>query len=183
MKNDKVPGLFSYVVEHDAGFAPHPFGSYCTLAHCKFSRNGKARNIVELAGVEDWILGTGGASTRSAGHGKIVYAMKVTEKMTLAEYQKDKRFVKRRDNFQCDRMTERFVLISEQFYYFGKSNVELGKKFSELEKRGPKFKNRFDSKLILDFTEWIQKNFKTGIHGKSCEGTKIKCKCKTICSK
>jgi hypothetical protein len=74
-------------------------------------------------------------------------------------------------------MTERFVLISEQFYYFGKSNVEIGEKFSEMEKKGPKFKNHFDSELILDFIEWIQTNYKPGIHGKSCQGTKTKCKC------
>lgn len=29
--------LFSYVVEHDEGRSPNPFGSYCTLANCKFS--------------------------------------------------------------------------------------------------------------------------------------------------
>lgn len=27
--------LFSYIVTHDAGFAPNPFWGYCTLACCK----------------------------------------------------------------------------------------------------------------------------------------------------
>ena len=27
-----MPKLFSYVVDHDLGFAPNPFGGFCTLA-------------------------------------------------------------------------------------------------------------------------------------------------------
>lgn len=37
--------LFSFVVNHDYGFAPNPFGG-CKLAKCK--HGSKKRNIVEL---------------------------------------------------------------------------------------------------------------------------------------
>src|ERR1019366_9436697 len=83
--------LYSYVVDHDLGYAPNPFGGFCTLAKCKYGtvkcRNGSyRRNIVELAEEGDWIAGTGGASSQSAGHGKLICAMRVDEIISLAEY-------------------------------------------------------------------------------------------------
>lgn len=42
------PRRFSYVVHHDAGFAPCAAGRYCTLAVCKFRKSGRP-NIVEMA--------------------------------------------------------------------------------------------------------------------------------------
>jgi hypothetical protein len=51
--------LFSYVVDHDNGFAPNPFGGLCTLAKCKYGTPAK-RNVVELANEGDWVIGTGG---------------------------------------------------------------------------------------------------------------------------
>lgn len=67
--------LFSYVVDHDNGFAPNPYYGVCTLAHCKFGRKGY-KNAVELAKVGDWVVGTGGKGKKSAGHGKLIYAMR-----------------------------------------------------------------------------------------------------------
>ena len=87
-----MPKLFSYVVDHDLGFAPNPFGGFCSLAKCKYGtirrNNGMMkRNIIETAEEGDWIAGTGGADlTKSAGHGKLIYAMRVDEKIPLAEY-------------------------------------------------------------------------------------------------
>ena len=83
-----VVELYSYVVDHDTGFAPNPYGGLCTLCRCKFRkhRQGK-RNIVELAKVGDWVIGTGGANKKkSAGHGKLIYAMRVDEKPTREKY-------------------------------------------------------------------------------------------------
>ncbi len=80
-----MPKLFSYVMDHDLGFAPNPFGGFCTLAKCKFGSS--RRNIVDLAEECDWIAGTGGADqTKSAGHGKLIYAMRVDEKISLGKY-------------------------------------------------------------------------------------------------
>jgi hypothetical protein len=58
-----VPTLFSYVLQHDLGFAPNPSGDFCSLAKCKFGSAAK-RNIIELAEEGDWIAGTGGADLR-----------------------------------------------------------------------------------------------------------------------
>jgi hypothetical protein len=83
-----MPRLFSYVVDHDYGYAPCPFGGFCTLAKCKYGtikcKNGTRRNIVELAEEGDWIAGTGGADLdKSAGHSKLIYAMRVDERISL----------------------------------------------------------------------------------------------------
>ncbi len=51
-------------------------------------------NIVELAQVGDWIAGTAGKIKQSAGHGKLIYAMKVTERISLREYFRDPRSAK-----------------------------------------------------------------------------------------
>jgi len=73
--------LFSYVVDHDEGFAPHPTNRYCTLAWCKYkTERWNSRNIVELAEEGDWVVGTGGVSGTSAGWGNLIYAMRVDKK-------------------------------------------------------------------------------------------------------
>lgn len=64
----------------DAGSAPNPFWGICTLVICK-------PTIRRVAQIGDWVVGTG--STRSPKGNikdKIVYAMRVTDKMTMREY-------------------------------------------------------------------------------------------------
>src|SRR5690348_16135882 len=95
-----MPKLYSYVVQHDYGLSPNPSGGFCTLAFCKFKRKKRSRkpNVVEQSQKDDWVIGTGGVKALSAGHGRLVYAMKVTEKWTLPEYLKDSRFRDRDGN-------------------------------------------------------------------------------------
>src|SRR4029077_12631610 len=87
-----MPKLFSYVVDHDYGYAPCPFGDFCTLAKCKYgtvkAKTGSpGGNVAGLAEVGDWIAGTGGVDrSKSAGNGKLIYAMRVDEKISLREY-------------------------------------------------------------------------------------------------
>jgi hypothetical protein len=49
-----MPTLFSYVVHHDFGLSPNPYGGFCTLAFCKFRREDGMPNAVELAQLGDW---------------------------------------------------------------------------------------------------------------------------------
>jgi hypothetical protein len=93
--------LYSYIVDHDTGKAPNPFGGFCTLVCCKFSNHRKWKNIVELAEKGDWIVGLGGKSKKSSGHGTIIYAMLVTEKIPLAEYCRLSRFRNRTCTHRC----------------------------------------------------------------------------------
>ena len=163
--------LFSYVVAEDKGFAPNPTGGYCTLANCKCRREGIGRrNVVELANVSDWIVGTGGADKRkSSGHGTLIYAMKVEENLTLKEYYKDKRFKDRKGNVpEQSHRTDTSALISRHYWYFGKKKVCIPKKFQPLEKKGRGFKSNFNEEFIKDFTKWLEHNNKKGESGKSC---------------
>jgi hypothetical protein len=165
--------LFSYVVDHDHGFAPNPSGGFCTLCKCKYGSKGH-KNIVELAEVGDWLVGTGGVKKRvSAGHGKIIYAMRVDETLTLADYYKDRRFMGRIDA-KPDKVTLKwhYALVSRHFFYFGKNAIDIPKKYLDypLEKRGPGFRSKsFDEEFIEDFIGWLDATYRSGVHGPPCD--------------
>jgi hypothetical protein len=177
-----MPRLFSYVVEHDRGHAPNPYFRVCSLCRCKFrKRPGRPSNVVELAETGDWVVGTGGANLkRSAGHGKIVYAMQVTDKLTRQQYFLASRYRKKKpiengsyeqqmgDN-KCPvgsfKRNEQFVLISRHFFYFGRNAIDIEKKkFPDLEKSGPGFRSDFDPAYIARFVKWLKKET-PGRHG------------------
>ena len=72
--------LFSYCIPIDDGAAPNPFWGTCTLAICKPA-------IRRIAKAGDWIVGTGSVNSPIGDiSGRVVYAMKVTEVMSLAQY-------------------------------------------------------------------------------------------------
>lgn len=72
--------LFSYCIPVDDGAAPNPFWGVCTLAICK-------PGIRRVAEVGDWIAGVGSLNVRGKSYrDKLVYAMKVTQKLTMREY-------------------------------------------------------------------------------------------------
>lgn len=72
---------YSYVVARDYGFAPNPFRGYCTLATCK-------PNIRRSASIGDYVFGF----TPSSIGRNLVFAMKVSEKLTFNQYWDDPRF-------------------------------------------------------------------------------------------
>jgi hypothetical protein len=69
--------LYSYCIPIDDGAAPNPYWGVCTLAICKpvIRRNAK---------IGDWVIGTG--SKKHKMENKVVYAMKITDVKTLAQY-------------------------------------------------------------------------------------------------
>ena len=191
--------LYSYVVEHDTGHAPNPYFGVCTLCRCKYRKSSAGhRNIVELADVGDWVIGTGGSSKRSAGHGNLVYAMRVNEKPTRAEYFADSRFAQKKriktgtdeqtrgDNERpCNDFEKRkqFALVSWHFYYFGANAIAIPGEF-DLEKKGPGFRCHFDPAEICRFVEWLEKHTPEK-HGEPCQKVVDKPKgikkCKSSC--
>ena len=174
-----MPKLYSYVVDHDLGYAPNPFGGFCTLAKCKYgtvnTKNGSIRrNIVELAEEGDWIVGTGGIDLRkSAGHGKLVYAMRVDEKVTLAEYCRGN--IGNRIDADHDIAEKgRYALISHHFFYFGRNAIDISEIPDKhldhpFEKTGPGHRCDFSEEFIKDFAKWLKANVKVGIHGQPCQ--------------
>lgn len=83
--------LYSYVITRDYGFAPNPFYQYCTLATCK-------PVIRRTADVNDIIVGIGSGAKNSKFKDKIIFAMKVEEKLTYDQYWDDSRFLCKRPN-------------------------------------------------------------------------------------
>ena len=79
--------VYSYVIEHDLGFAPNPFHGICTLAACK-------PKIRHTAKVGDYIVGTGAA--KPGIRGCLSYWMYVGEILTFDQYWVDSRFRKKR---------------------------------------------------------------------------------------
>ncbi len=75
--------VYSYVVANDGGFAPNPFHGFCTLACCKPLIRRKAKP-------GDLIVGL------ASGGKRVVYAMRVSEVMSIASYWSDRRFRKKR---------------------------------------------------------------------------------------
>jgi len=72
--------LYSYCLRVDDGAAPNPFWGLCTLVICKPVIRRKAE-------IGDWVVGLGSANSPVGNiSNSVVYAMKVTGKMTLAEY-------------------------------------------------------------------------------------------------
>ena len=171
-RESKLPRLFSYVVDHDNGFAPNPSGGICTLAKCKYGT--KKRNIVEMAKKGDWIAGTGGVDlSKSAGHGKLIYAMRVDKKLSLAEYCR---------TYEGDRVDAkhdipekgRFALISRQFFYFGCNAIDISEipqkhLDHDFEKSGRGYVSDFSPEFVGDFASWLERTFKMGVHGSPCK--------------
>jgi hypothetical protein len=75
--------LFSYVVARDYGFAPNPFGAFCTLATCK-------PRIRAAASVGDWIVGLSSASDKPDV--RLVFVMRVEMAFSYDQYWNDPRF-------------------------------------------------------------------------------------------
>ncbi|MBV9826141.1 MAG: hypothetical protein JO001_10770 [Alphaproteobacteria bacterium] len=75
--------VYSYVIDHDLGFAPNPFHRVCSLAACK-------PQIRQHARLGDYVVGTG--SKPSGGIGRIIYWMYVDEIIDFNQYWSDPRF-------------------------------------------------------------------------------------------
>lgn len=158
------PQLYSYVVDHDNGIAPCPDNDICTLWRCKYG-SVKRKGLVESVRIGDWVVGTGGKSALSAGHGKLIYAMRVDEILLLRDYLIDARLKGRKDcgagiceldkKFDPSHM---LVLISRHYYYFGRNALEIPAWLEQipLEKRGSGYRRDFPREKIALFAEWWQ---------------------------
>ena len=72
--------LFSHCVRVDRGAAPNPFWGVCTLVVCK-------PVVRRVAQIGDWVVGTGSVNSPIGdASGGVVFAMPVTEKLTMEEY-------------------------------------------------------------------------------------------------
>lgn len=174
--------IFRYVVRYDAGTAPRPFGGMCSLAICK-------PKIRASAQVGDWIIGF-----RSKQPSHVVYAMQITEKLTLGEYWQDPRFEDRKpgktpfpDNLyrpgrngaleqvpnpvheQYDAAKDirgRNVLLSSRYWYFGRDSVPIPTELIHLvhTTQGHVVHKQRRSTDIKQLERWLRA-WPVGIHG------------------
>ncbi len=145
----------------------------------------------------DWVVGL---TPKSKGN-KLLYAMKVAEKLTFDEYWRKRRFARKKAQWGSSRLINtvgdniyeplsdfeyrqlpschsdddvenpdnkkhdlngKFVLVAEDFYYFGSSPEPLPHEFKDLiVVRGHKC--RFPDELASAFERWIQ-GFKMGVN-------------------
>ena len=146
----REPNFLSYIVRTDSGFAPNPLGGVCTLACCK-------PRLRSSANIGDWVIGT----TPAPRAGRLTYAMRVTRGLTFDLYFDDPAYDSKKpspnnprgDNiyratgsglleqvpnsahdarhFRGDISVNR-VLISDEFWYFGKAAPPLPERFLPL---------------------------------------------------
>ena len=95
-----MPRLYSYCLRWDDGAAPNPYWGVCTLTICKPA-------IRRTAEEGDWIVGLGSAKDGKSNH--VIYAMKVTRKLTLREYDQHcrKMYPKKIPNMKSNDFRER----------------------------------------------------------------------------
>lgn len=195
VKEGETMKAFSYVVLRDFGFAPNPFNGYCTLATCK-------PLIRKNANKNDWVIGTGASKNKMLN--RLVYVMRVDEKLDFNQYWSDRRFQCKKpilngslkqmygDNiYHTDKKTNKwvqenshhskddgslneynfnrdlksqYVLISREFWYFGKNAIPILDDFIPIIKRGQAYKCNIDNNILQQFLNWISNTFKPGIH-------------------
>lgn len=74
--------LFCYIMTHDVGFAPNPFGKTLTLATCK-------PGIRLTKNIDDWVAGfSGKILSKKSGieSNRLIYLMRIGEKIPIRKY-------------------------------------------------------------------------------------------------
>ncbi|MBQ4802357.1 hypothetical protein J8L88_05765 [Aquimarina sp. MMG015] len=176
--------LFTYCIPVDDGAAPNPYFGVCTLAICK-------PKIRSVAQVGDWVVGLGSKNVYGVDYsGKVVYAMKVTKKMTMMAYDeyckqelKNKipdvthsaymrkvgdciyDFSKPRENMLRPSVHNKYnvdtdlgghhVLLSDHFYYFGDSAIDLPTNLRPIIHQGQGHKSNANNQYKEAFVFWI----------------------------
>jgi len=105
--------LISYKQTHDTGFAPNPFHGFCTLATCK-------PRIRKTKQVGDWIAGFTSKEMykgrSKVGEERLIYLMRVTEKLPLECYYSDPRFTVKRSSDPADPSAPCITSIGDNIY-------------------------------------------------------------------
>lgn len=208
--------LRSYKMTGDKGFAPNPFGCSLTLATCK-------PGIRNAARVGDWVAGF--TSKSLAGHDvgseRLVYLMRVAEKLLLRDYFRDPRFQDKIPDMGADGPEARagdniyrplrsdaaaaadfeqlqnpnhvardrkrdvggnFVLVSDEFYYFGESAPAVPRDVRPDVPRGQSRYGQGSCPARAErFLRYVRDNYRAGRHGQphnwssACGATRSRC--------
>lgn len=179
--------VFSYVITHDSGFAPNPFGGFLTLATCK-------PRIRQQAHKGDYIAGTGSSAT--VGSHKLVYAAQIAQVIPIEDYgtlpdyeikrpsthgewwrkhgdniylklndqRKQRRNIHHGQDAMHHDLSGKYVLISNRFWYFGEDAIDIPPELSTILKKGPGHKRITDELVVDEFVKWLA-TLPEGLHG------------------
>ena len=170
--------LYAYIMTHDTGDAPNPSREVCTLAYCMPMTRGKAQEGDYVVGLRGRRLGSREYLKKVGGDWHIIYAMKVTETLTLSEHAK--RFPARPGpQVKTDR-----ALVSNDFAYWGKEAKKLPDSLQFLRQAfysnsvlsGISHRCGFSDEEVQAFKRWFNKQ-KKGRQGEPFEyaGPRRKC--------
>jgi hypothetical protein len=109
---------------------------------------------------------------KSAGHGKLIYAMRVDRKTSLAEYCRNN--ATRLDAMRDVDVGGRSALISKHYFYFGRNAINISRLPARhlhhpFEKTGPGYRSDFTEAFITDFSAWLGSTFTLGRNGPPCK--------------
>ncbi len=190
----------AYKMMVDSGFSPNPFEPTLTLANCKPSiRKTHARG--------DWIAGftSKGLVGDEVGSERLVYLMRVSEKIRFRDYFHEPRFEGKipdldasnridqlGDNIYCPLCPDaefpeefeqlpnlqhdernhaldingKYVLIADEFYYFGRNAVALPDHIRpNVPRNQAAYGIKTESQRAERFVDYIRSNFVQGRHG------------------
>ena len=141
--------LFSYIVDHDTGYAPNPSNGVCTLAYCKHPMRPHVQE-------GDYVIGLGKKESGNC----VVYAMRVTETLEHDLYLRDRRFEDRWGDYDDPNSKEEIrqasrVLISADFVYWSGDGPPLPECLRGLIVERQGYKSKINDPLIPAFIEWF----------------------------
>jgi len=141
--------LFSYKMTHDTGFAPNPWWNYLTLATCK-------PKIREVKQPGDWIAGFTSMALcgERVGRERLVFVMRVAEKVSIADYFGDDRF---RQKIPRSGSRDRRLLLGDNIYKPLKQHPRSDGDFLQVDDLCHNADNRHDDlsgKYVLVATEF-----------------------------
>ena len=178
--------IFTYKLTNDSGCAPNPHFGFCSLAICK-------PQIREQADVGDIIIGFGSRTLGSQN--KIIYIMRVTNKMSYQEYFEfcQEHYPKKISHGDCiyhkiddeyvqianihhntdcisHDLKSEYVLISNDFRYFGKKAIDVPDELASIipECRNYKSKSNRDYRFeVKSFFNMNKRKYKKELVGKA----------------
>jgi len=149
----------------DSGFAPNIDYGICSLSGCKTG------DVEKNSEAGSWVIGIGGNDTMKPD--KLIYAMKVEEKLTFKDFKE--KYPKKSQYLSKDKAGP-FVLVSQNFYYFGNKAINLSDEFKIfiVKYRGSKTKI-ITEELISKFEKSLSSKYKVSVFGKPNNLEKNKC--------
>lgn len=186
--------LYSYVIPRDYGFAPNPFGGICSLATCKpqirkhasigdwISGFGGAntsitRKMVFLMQVDDICTFDEYWDNPNFSYKKPIFEGKYQDCYgdNIYHHTKDGHWIQEdshhsyengvvnMNNLMHDTGTDR-VLLSENFWYFGDSAIDLPLELSRVIAYGRGYR-KFDQEICTEIVRWVAEQYEPGQHG------------------